>query len=208
MIDHVNYSCLFLPSHMRQILLSRQRFLLHMIPAPFENRVVRVFHGTSIEKAMKIVEDQWIIPSENVFDWLGHGVYFWEESYQRARQWAERKYLSKAAVVSTDVKLGHCMNLFDSSWSTVIKRAYEDLHQKHQLDKIPLPVNRAGRRELDCAVVNAIAENIYDIDTVRAAYIEGEPAFPTSLFVGLAHIQMVARNPDIIVGRYEIEEGS
>lgn len=26
--------------------------------------------------------------SRNDYDWLGNGIYFWEDSYQRAFQWA------------------------------------------------------------------------------------------------------------------------
>jgi len=28
-------------------------------------------------------------PSQNDWDWLGHGVYFWEDSCARALRWAE-----------------------------------------------------------------------------------------------------------------------
>lgn len=179
-----------------------------MLPAPFSDRVVKAFHGTTIDKAAQIVKDQLIAPSRNPYDWLGHGAYFWEESYERARQWAEKKYHSEAAVVSTEVRLGRCINLFDASWASVLGRAHEDLRARRAALGQPVPQNRGGRRELDCAIINHIAEDLYEAETIRAAYLEGEAIYPSSLFVGLAHIQLVARTPNAVVARYEVEEGS
>ncbi len=30
--------------------------------------------------------------SENSYDWLGHGIYFWEQNLKRAKEWATRKH--------------------------------------------------------------------------------------------------------------------
>src|SRR5438874_2904794 len=102
-----------------------------MLSAPSSNRVVKGFHGTSRAKGTQIVKDQLVAVSRNPYDWLGHGAYFWEESYERARQWAEKKYHSEAAVVSTEVRLGRCINLFDASWGGVLRRAYEEVRDRH-----------------------------------------------------------------------------
>lgn len=179
-----------------------------MLPAPSSDRVVKAFHGTSRHKARQVIKDQHITPSHNPYDWLGHGAYFWEESYERARQWAEKKYRGDAAVASTEVRLGRCINLFDTSWASVLRRAHEDLRVRYDGLGQPMPQNREGRRELDCAIINYITEKLYQADTVRAAYLEGEAIYPSALFVGLAHIQLVVRNTNAIVSRYEVEEGS
>ena len=178
-----------------------------MLPAPSSDRVVRGFHGTLRDRASQIVKLQRIEPSGNPYDWLGHGAYFWEESYERARQWAERKYAEEATVISAEVRLGSCINLFDASWASVLNRAHEDLRNRYANVGQPMPQNRGGRRELDCAIINYVTQYLYQADTIRAAYLEGEAIYPTSLFVGLAHIQLVVRNPNAIVGRYEMEEG-
>jgi hypothetical protein len=31
-------------------------------------------------------------PSQNEWDWLGHGIYFWEHAPARALRWAREKY--------------------------------------------------------------------------------------------------------------------
>jgi len=48
------------------------------------------YHGCDLALAQKIVsgeEKMW--GSENPWDWLGHGTYFWEDSPARALHWAE-----------------------------------------------------------------------------------------------------------------------
>ncbi|MBI5000371.1 MAG: hypothetical protein HZB92_02435 [Euryarchaeota archaeon] len=179
-----------------------------MYSAPFNDQIVKAFHGTTHEKALHIVQTQQITPSTNPYDWLGHGIYFWEGSYERARHWAEKKYSKNAAVVSTKIKLGRCINLFDLSWNEVIKRAHKELRQRCESNGVIMAINKNGRRELDCSIINYITAHFYNVDTVRAAYIEGESVLPTSLFVGLAHIQLVVRNIDMITESYQIEEVS
>ena len=60
------------------------------------------------------------------------------------------------------------------------------------------------KRELDYAVIRyahklAREEGIY-FDSVRAAFIEGEPLYPGSMFRKQNHIQIVVINPNCIKG--------
>ena len=53
------------------------------------------YHGTNVETAEKVIhgkgmEHLWA--SEKEYDWLGQGVYFWENSQRRAEAWAIEKY--------------------------------------------------------------------------------------------------------------------
>src|SRR5579863_9508112 len=54
-------------------------------------RLVVGYHGTSATHAEVIVREGLFQPSENDYDWLGHGIYFWEEAPCRAWRWARRK---------------------------------------------------------------------------------------------------------------------
>jgi hypothetical protein len=50
------------------------------------------FHGC--ERAIRdqlLIKPNEIIYSRQPYDWLGHGMYFWENNYTRALQWAEDK---------------------------------------------------------------------------------------------------------------------
>jgi len=51
--------------------------------------LVIAFHGCDEETFEKVLyhhED--LKPSNNSYDWLGNGIYFWEDSVDRAQQWA------------------------------------------------------------------------------------------------------------------------
>lgn len=50
------------------------------------------FHGCDASVANKLINqpDDIKISTEN-YDWLGHGIYFWENNAVRAMEWAEEK---------------------------------------------------------------------------------------------------------------------
>src|SRR2546426_9818552 len=56
-----------------------------------DERVVVAFHGTSADQVETILASGAFTPSRNDYDWLGHGVYFWEHAPLRAWQWAKQK---------------------------------------------------------------------------------------------------------------------
>lgn len=173
---------------------------------PFIDRIVRGFHGTNKKRALEAVGEQKLRPSQNTYDWLGHGLYFWEESYSRARQWSEQKYGEEASVIQARVKLGRCIDLLDTNWGPAVKQAYQRVVRDFNLRGKNLPENRGSYRLLDCLIMNELAGRMFSADTVRAAFLEGEPAYPTSIFVGLAHIQLVVRNAKLIIAPLEICE--
>ena len=62
--------------------------------------------GEAAEFARKLLlgdvaVDEWK-PSENEFDWLGHGIYFWEHSPERARRWAGADGIVIGAVIQLE----------------------------------------------------------------------------------------------------------
>jgi hypothetical protein len=63
--------------------------------------------------------------SKETFDWLGHGMYFWENNYERALLWAKDKKkrgtLKKPAVIGAVIQPGYCCDFTDSNFIQVIK---------------------------------------------------------------------------------------
>ena len=48
------------------------------------------FHGCDISTYKKVlINHENLKASDNQYDWLGNGIYFWENSYQRACDWAK-----------------------------------------------------------------------------------------------------------------------
>lgn len=102
-------------------------------------------------------------PSEKSYDWLRHGIYFWEGSNARAREWAKTKKtkgeIKKPAVVGAIIKLGNCLDLLDDRCIKKLETTYEILNVELEAIGEPLPENSvidngiSFRRELDCKVV-------------------------------------------------------
>lgn len=95
--------------------------------------------------------------SENAYDWLGEGIYFWEHSPTRALRWATEGFRKRAAVVGAVIQLGTCFDLLDERITALLADTYPELAQSYEVAGKALPANR-GRggklRELDCAVIN------------------------------------------------------
>jgi ribulose-5-phosphate 4-epimerase/fuculose-1-phosphate aldolase len=50
------------------------------------------FHGCEKSEQKKLNSDpSYIKASKESFDWLGHGMYFWENNPERALLWAHQK---------------------------------------------------------------------------------------------------------------------
>lgn len=97
-------------------------------------------------------------PSENDYDWLGHGIYFWEYSPLRAFQFVQDKFKwqgrkEKVAVVGAIIDPGLCLNLLDAKGLSFLEAGYDALLTARGGTKF-LPKNGEGKelwkRKLDC----------------------------------------------------------
>ena len=121
----------------------------------------RVFAGKSALKA-----------SKNDYDWLGHGVYFWENNPARALAYARelqrspgraQARITTPAVVGAIIDLGRCLNLLDARSIDIVKDGYRQLAAAMKTAGGTLPENKAPSgstdlllRNLDCAVVEFV----------------------------------------------------
>ena len=62
--------------------------------------------------------------SENAYDWLGEGIYFWEHSPRRALRWATERFGRRAAVIGAVIQLGTCFDLLDEDVTAMLAEAY------------------------------------------------------------------------------------
>jgi hypothetical protein len=177
-------------------------------------RVVIGYHGCpgKFARGLLLGEtsiDDWE-PSQNEWDWLGHGIYFWEHSPERALRWARQQYTgrrSRPSVVGAVVQLGRCFDLLDESITSVLAESHAELARSFARAAQSLPVNHgqdAKRRNLDCLVINDCLRQLKDrgveYDTVRGAFLEGEPVYPGAGFARETHIQLAVRNSACILG--------
>lgn len=173
------------------------------------------FHGCSQETYTNVLfNNQQLKKSDNKYDWLGNGIYFWENSYQRAYEWADKKYKKNAAVLGAVIDLGLCLNLTDYNSTDILRQGYEMLKMKCTVLGIDLPENKQGKsktdlllRDLDCAVIQQIHEYNKETgktpyDSVRGVFTEGENIYPNAGFVEKTHIQLCIVNPNCIKGYF------
>lgn len=157
------------------------------------------FHGCDQSTVDKVVSgEEHLKASENDYDWLGHGIYFWENNEIRALEWAkelsQRKNSSikNPAVIGAVIDLGHCFDLTDSAYLKELKSTYDLLVEVSELSGNPLPknedvdINKSGDlllRKLDCSVIsmthqlNKEAEQ-EPYDSVRGVFWEGNRLYP------------------------------
>ena len=176
------------------------------------------FHGCDKSVVEYVINGGNLKPSQNSYDWLGHGIYFWENNEARALQFAEEASKRKSssiknpAVIGAVIDLGYCLDLTDMSCLYEIKQSYNAL--KMALNEVQLPKNRVVGtssdlliRNLDCAVIefeHTINEKakVKSFDSVRGIFVEGDELFPNSGIREKNHIQICVRNPNCIKGYF------
>lgn len=177
------------------------------------------YHGCTCDVAEKIFsgEDEHLSPSANDYDWLGHGIYFWENDYQRAFEWAElsirrnKSKHAKPAVVGAVILPNHCLDLIQQEHIEIVRSRYK-LYKEELLavgmQEDDMPKNCEAYkgdkdlmlRYLDCQVINYVHNNMEKLkgipfDSVRAPFLEGKAIFKGSMLMEKTHIQLAIRSP-------------
>jgi len=185
----------------------------------FRPNLIIGFHGCEAKDQQQILNNpKYFKKSQQNYDWLGHGMYFWENDPERARLWAEKKKkagtLKEPAIIGAVIDLGYCLDMFSNKSIEIIKEAYKLLKSESEALKKPIPENidhpkeKNGDkvlRELDCAVIQYAhsffkKEGYKGFDSVRAAFIEGKEIYPNAGFNERTHIQICIINPNCIKG--------
>lgn len=175
------------------------------------------FHGCDEAVYEQVIyQGEHLKQSENSYDWLGHGIYFWENSYERAWDWAQKSpKIERPAVIGAVIDLGKCLNLTDYASTAILKRGYDILKIRCQNANQDIPQNKKSQRttdvllrDLDCAVIQQIHDfhalhNIEPYDSVRGIFVEGDPIYPGSEFREKTHVQLCIVNPNCIKGYFQ-----
>jgi len=184
------------------------------------------FHGCDKKVAEKILnsKNEYLKQSENDYDWLGHGIYFWENDPERALQYAQHikenperssTVINDPAVIGAVIDLGRCFNLIEVSNLQILKDGYQLLCDTFEKKGLHLPENAKPlskekdilRRSLDCAVVNMTVMNAKEpFDTVRGVFWEGKELYKNAGFKEKNHIQICVRNHNCIKGFFHPRE--
>jgi len=105
--------------------------------------------------------------------------------------------------------LGHCLDLLDSRYLSIVKDAYDKFLPSLQNANVPRNIGGADNvlRNLDCAVIRYLHQTVKEdglppFDTVRSVFWEGEPLYPDAGFRTKNHIQVCVVNPECIRGYF------
>jgi hypothetical protein len=128
-------------------------------------RIIFGFHGCDESVVRMVLDGGALLPSTNAWDWLGHGIYFWEDSPARAMLWAEEtsrqpgSNIKTPAILGAIIDFGHCLNLTDPDNAGMVQAAY-DFHVRASAEAgVPMARNKGREskaRFLDCAVMNLL----------------------------------------------------
>ncbi|MGD1086117.1 MAG: hypothetical protein ABSA47_15390 [Verrucomicrobiota bacterium] len=136
------------------------------IPLMLSHSLVIGYHGCDRNLAGRIIAGETELkPSENAWDWLGHGIYLWEDSPARAFRWAEAEAgqagskIKSPAVLGAVVDLGNCLNLTETEALALVKSAHQTYLEVCAATGA-LPAENRGQefqiRRLDCAVIEML----------------------------------------------------
>ncbi len=178
------------------------------------------FHGTDKETIARILNDHkgHLNSSNNDYDWLGGGVYFWENDPVRALQFAKERMKrhnikdQEPAVIGAIIDLGLCLNLYDQPALQELTFAYKDLKLDMEAMSTSMPENKGKtkdrlQRYLDCAVIEhlhylRLQMDLPEYQTVRAGFPEGKPVYAGSGFFSKNHIQIAVKDKSAIKGYF------
>jgi len=167
------------------------------------------FHGCDKAVADMIISGKSELNfSENTFDWLGHGIYFWEYSADRAFDYATEVSLhkkgnnkiNKPAILGAVIDLGYCLDLIEFKNLAILKDNFEYFKITCNSSGIELPENRvAGNtddlliRDLDCAIIEFVHQSRINMgdrpyDSVKGVFLEGNDIYPNAGFKEKNHI--------------------
>lgn len=173
------------------------------------------FHGCSLDFARKITDPEVDIEewnrSDKAWDWLGDGVYFWEQAPLRAWEWAvamSGRTGTSPAVVGAPIAPRTLVDLGDTEFADRLVTAYEIVKSAFAERGKPIPENRPFRanlddpdrkfRALDRLVIEELvggpSRNGVIIEAVRAPFQEGEEAYPGAAIYLRSHVQIAVRD--------------
>jgi hypothetical protein len=186
----------------------------------YRNQLVYGFHGLDKDIGLRILtQEQEFKRSNNRYDWLGEGIYFWENNLARAWQYAETAKNRKNSSIKTPyvlgaiLELGNCLDLLNQEHLALLEKSYDLLKEWFLTEGKPLPKNTGfnqndfefKKRQLDCAVIRMAHRYIQTsqgthFDSVLAAFWEGEELYEGAGFRKQNHIQIAILNPNCIKG--------
>jgi hypothetical protein len=180
------------------------------------------FHGCDQSIVEDVINGRKLLePSNNDYDWIGNGIYFWQNSTARALHFARslvdnprkgKEPIKNPAVIGAIIDLGYCLDLLDFSNLSLLPLGFEAVKVSMEQEGFKMPENKPIGdekdllvRKLDCMVIETIHKingAKRQFDSVRGVFWEGAEPYPNAGFRDKNHIQICIRNPNCIKGYF------
>jgi hypothetical protein len=154
------------------------------------------FHGCELTVANHIITSGHSLRlSANVYDWLGTGIYFWEQSPDRALDYVKELQahperttnpIVTPSVIGAVLDLGLCLDLVNLDNLKLLQDAYKGLKARLK------GTGNLSRKK----------EGLPPFDSVRGVFWEGSRIYPTAGFRQKNHIQIAILNPNCVKGYF------
>jgi hypothetical protein len=186
---------------------------LHQLATSF----VLGYHGCDQRVGERILKGDAFKQSNNEYDWLGPGIYFWEANPLRglnfAREAMSRKgsTIKRPFVIGAVISLGLCLDLTTTAGTEQMRDVHKMLVDLAAAGRFEMPTNPSNTllRPSDRAVFQMLHKVRKErgqpaVDTVKGIFIEGEPLYPGSGFYEKTHVQIAVCNPECIKGVFRV----
>lgn len=181
--------------------------------------LIKGYHGTSLRVAEKLCDGSlsWR-RSSNEGDWLGSGIYFFQDGPSRAMAWARAELEGTSevpAVIESELDLSCCFDLLDLNDFYVLRErarvadelfdipAQEELLVRGGRAKPPhlgTPLkmrNRWDRFIIDFCIESLALER--SITCVRSAFLWGHAVGPVSFLFNWSRVEIAVREPERVI---------
>ena len=185
------------------------------------------YHGTTFAVAKQIEAGRLAFqPSVHDWNWLGTGIYFFQDAPKRAALWARFRYpRQETAVLEAEIDLEGCLDLFEARAWAQLRMAYTEFLASE--DQLESGATQEGLRiEQGIACTNAfpadearrweISRNFRDrafldwyvrrmqirkpVRSIRSPFLWGEALYADSFLFDWAHAQVSVVDASGIIG--------
>lgn len=174
---------------------------------------IRAYHVTEQTNGTSILATGFN-RSRNSYDWLGYGIYFYQEAPKFAIHWATKERVEGAftdpCLLGIDIEYRGFLDLLDYGQIDILRAVYDGLSKKagKRFSKIkskqkPFIVGGPpSGHALDRYVIEAAARLLQKqgiaIRAVRAVFLSGQPIYDKSHLTDREHIQIAVRDPSLL----------
>lgn len=190
-----------------------------------EKRATTVFgfHGTCKE-CLASIESNGFKISNNHYDWLGPGIYFFQDAPSRAKEWAkefkEKKKIKcrsakilkckgdscESVVIGVQINLDDCMDLLDIEWYGVLSEAFDRYLSLCGVTILEVLEQNEKFHCLDYEIFErtfkALERDGKKINSVRAVFQEGSNVYENSYLFDKSHVQIAVRDAQVIANKW------